>query len=388
MKKRIIVVLFLVLLFGVSGLVYFGQKKKKIEEIYYSGTIEAVEANLSFQVSGRITDILVNEGQSVDRDHPLALLDQSEFLARYEQAKANLETARKGLQQAEVAFDISKKTLPAEVERAKAGVTALKAQLDELEAGYRVQDIEKARLSASALKATMDVARKDKERYDSLFQDKIVSEKEREAVDLRYQTALREYQAAKESLNQLSEGFRKEDIQTAKAKLVEGQALLNQARDNLGNIEVSQKEVEAARARLQAAEASVNLAETQLGFTRIKAPFKGIITSRNLEPGEVVTPGQEVFSLADLSSIKLKIFVDETEIGKVKPGQRVDVRIDTFPEKVYQGRVAFISPKGEFTPKIIQTHKERVKLVFMVKVLIPNPDLELKPGMPADAWLR
>ena len=90
----------------------------------------------------------------------------------------------------------------------------------------------------------------------------------------------------------------------------------------------------------------------------------------------------------DLSSIELKIFVDETEIGKVIPGQRVDVKIDTFPNKVFEGKVSYISPEGEFTPKVIQTQKERVKLVYLVKVFIPNPDLELKSGMPADAWLR
>ena len=91
--------------------------------------------------------------------------------------------------------------------------------------------------------------------------------------------------------------------------------------------------------------------------------------------------------MSDLSLVKLKIFVDETEIGKVKPGQRADVRIDTFPHKVYPGTVGYISPQAEFTPKIIQTHKERVKLVYLVKVFIPNPDLSLKSGMPADAWL-
>jgi HlyD family secretion protein len=118
------------------------------------------------------------------------------------------------------------------------------------------------------------------------------------------------------------------------------------------------------------------------------APFNGIITSRNVEPGEVVTTGREVLSMADLSIVDLKIFIDETEIAKVKPGQDVDVKVDTFPNKTYKGKVAFISPEGEFTPKIIQTKKERVKLVYLVKVSIPNPDLELKTGMPADAWLR
>jgi HlyD family secretion protein len=84
----------------------------------------------------------------------------------------------------------------------------------------------------------------------------------------------------------------------------------------------------------------------------------------------------------------LKVFVDETEIGKVKPGQAVDVKIDTFPDKTYVGRVSYISPEGEFTPKIIQTHKERVKLVYLVKITISNPNLELKTGMPADAWFK
>jgi HlyD family secretion protein len=80
--------------------------------------------------------------------------------------------------------------------------------------------------------------------------------------------------------------------------------------------------------------------------------------------------------------------VGETEIGKIIPGQPVDVKIDTFPDKIYSGRVAYLSPQAEFTPKIIQTHKERVKLVYLVKVSVPNPTFELKAGMPADAWFR
>ena len=104
-----------------------------------------------------------------------------------------------------------------------------------------------------------------------------------------------------------------------------------------------------------------------------------------MEPGEVVSPSREVLTIADLSRVDLKIFVDETEIGKVKPGQAVDVKIDTFPNRIFKGTVAFISPEGEFTPKIIQTKKERVKLVYLVKVSIPNPSFELKTGMPADA---
>jgi HlyD family secretion protein len=92
-------------------------------------------------------------------------------------------------------------------------------------------------------------------------------------------------------------------------------------------------------------------------------------------------------TISDLSRVDLKIFVDETEIGKVKPHQKVLVKVDTFPGKTYTGYVSFISPEGEFTPKIIQTKKERVKLVYLVKISIVNPNFELKAGMPADAVL-
>ncbi|MCX5841445.1 MAG: efflux RND transporter periplasmic adaptor subunit [Deltaproteobacteria bacterium] len=175
---------------------------------------------------------------------------------------------------------------------------------------------------------------------------------------------------------------------TAASRLAEGEALLHSARSNLKRIDATRQDIAAARSQVQAAKAALDQADIQIGYTQLKAPISGIITSRNVEPGEVVSPGREVLTLADLSVVDLKIFVDETAIGKVKPGQKVEIKVDTFPKKVYAGTVSFISPEGEFTPKIIQTKKERVKLVYLVKVSIANPGFELKSGMPADAWLR
>ena len=388
MEKRNIIIAFLVLIFGVSLLVFSGQCARRAGKLYYSGTLEATQAELSFQVSGRVVDILVDEGFSVEKDQVLAVLDRSEFEARYEQAEANLDAAKVDLAKLELNLEMYRNVLPADVERAEAGVNALKAQLDQMEAGYRVQDIEKADHALSSSKTSMETARKDKERYEILFSENIVSEKEYDSVNLQYETALKAYESARANMDQLREGYREEDIRAAEAKLIEGKAVLKQAKSNLTRIDMTEKEVEAARARVQAAEASFKLAETQLGFMELKAPFKGIITSRSIEPGEVVSLGREVFSLADLSLMDLKIFVDETDIGKVRPGQDVEIKVDTFPKKLYEGKVAYISPEAEFTPKIIQTHKERVKLVYLVKVSIPNPDLDLKSGMPADAMLK
>jgi len=388
LRKRIVAAIFFVLLLGVGILVYLGQRTVQLKELYYSGTIEARSAELSFQVSGRVTGIPADEGQVVQENQVLAVLDQSEYQARYEQAEANLESAVKNVQRAETVLALYEETLPNEVTRAEAGVKVLFSQLRELEAGSRQQEIERARLAYLAAKAIMEEAGKNKSRFDTLFQKNLVSEKQWDEVRLKYETALKEFERAKETLKLLEEGVRKETIETAKARVAEGKAVLDQAKANMKKIEAAEKEVGTAQAGVKAAQSALKLAEIQLQHTQLRAPFEGVITSRNVELGEVVSPGREIFSLSDLSRVELKIFVDETEIGKVKPAQKAEVKIDTFPNKLYIGTVSFISPEGEFTPKMIQTHKERVKLVYLVKVAIPNPNRELKSGMPADAWLR
>lgn len=388
MKKRLIIIFFLTILMGIGALVYLLQHRAQTTELYYSGTIEAKQAELAFQVNGKVVDLPVNEGQRVSKNQILTKLDQSEFLARRAQAQANLNSSIKALQQKEDILDLYKSTLPDEVARAEAAVTALEAQLNDLKAGSRAQEIERARLACQAAKITMEQARKDKERFERLYQEGTVSEKERDAVALRYETTFKEYESSKETFGLLKEGFRKETIRAAEAKLAEGRAFLKQTKSNLKKITAAKSEVEVAAAQKKAARATLEVSEIQLGYTVLKAPFDGIITSRNIEPGEVVSPGREVLSIADMSTVDLKVFVGQTEIGKIKPGQKVDVKTDTFPGKIYTGIVSFISPEGEFTPKIIQTHKERVKLVYLVKISIPNPDLELKSGMPADAWFR
>jgi HlyD family secretion protein len=388
LKKRIVIIVVLALLIGTGLFVYFGQQKARQGELSYSGTIEATQSHLSFQAGGRILSVLVQEGQAVAKDQLLADLDPAEFRTRLEQAKANLDRSQKGKEQAETLLTVYEKTLPAEVVRAEAGVRVLASQLDEFRAGTRMQDVERAKQAMQGAAAVLDDAKKNMTRYESLFRKGTVSEKEWDAVRLRYDTTLREYERGREAYDLAKEGSRAETIRTAEARLAEGEAVLKQARSNLLRIDAARKEVEAARANVAAARAASDQVSIQLDYARLKAPGPGVITSRSVEPGEVVTPGREVLTLSQLATVDLKIFVDETEIGKVKPGQKAEIRVDTFPDKPFAGTVTFISPEGEFTPKIIQTKKERVKLVYLVKISLPNPGLELKSGMPADAWLR
>jgi HlyD family secretion protein len=387
-RKRAVLAGFLVLLLGVGALVFWGQYSRRADELYYSGTIEAIQSNLAFQVSGRVQEVLTDEGRLAAEAEVLAVLDRREFLALRNQALANLERAEQNLRQLETVLEVNRRVLPAEVERAAAAVNALQAQLAEAESGLRAQEVERARLAVEASQVVLENARKDKQRYDELYQKGVVAERSRDTFAVQYETALREHQRAVEAYKLAREGFRREEIDTARARLAEGQAALRLARSNLKKIEAAEQDVAAAQAQVAAARAVLNVAEIQLGHTELRAPYAGIILSRNVEPGEVVSPNQEVLSIADLSRVDLKVFVEETAIGRIKPGQRVEVKIDTFPDKTYTGEVAYISPQAEFTPKIIQTRKERVKLVFLVKVSVPNPNYELKSGMPADAWFR
>ena len=388
MKKRILFILFLLILVGAGAAVYLGQRQVREQELFYSGTIEATRADLAFQASGRVERVLVDEGEDVTAGQLLAELDRSELEANRRAAEARVVTAERELARLAALLDVHRATLPDEVDRAEAGVQALEARLRELEKGYRSQDVEQARLAVISARETLEKARKDRERYETLYRRGTVSEEERDRVVLRYENALRVWERAREQHALLEEGFRSEEIETAGARLAEGRAVLALARDNLGRIRVTEREVDAARARVDEARAALALAEVRLGYTRLYAPFEGTITVRSVEPGEVIIPSREVLSLTDLSTVDLEIFVNETEIGEVKPGQDVEVKVDTFPDKVYRGRVSFIASEAEFTPKFIQTQKERVKLVYLDKVSIPNPERELKPGMPADAWLR
>lgn len=336
MKKRIVITGCVGLLIVAGTVVYLAHQRATNGEMYYSGTCEAVRSNLAFQTSGRVTAVHASEGHAVRKGEPLVEIDAAELRARYEQAAANLDRAVRVREQLETMRSIYQSTLP--------------------------EDVQRARANAAAAQNTHDDALKNHERYERLFAEGVVAEKERDAVRLGHDNAL--------------------------MRLTEARAALQQATGNLRRIDATAKDIEAARAQEQGAQAALNQARVQLGYARLDAPFDGIVTSRNVEPGEVVSPGREVITVSDLSRIDLKIYVEETAIGRVKPGQEVDVRVDTFPGTSYAGTVSYISPEAEFTPKIIQTRKERVKLVYLVKVSVDNPNLELKAGMPADAYLK
>lgn len=164
-------------------------------------------------------------------------------------------------------------------------------------------------------------------------------------------------------------------------KLYEAGSISTQKRD------AAKTTSDSAKANVDAARAAFELAETRLGFIELASPLDSYVLVKSAEAGEVVQAGSTIFTIADLSDIWLTAYVNEKDLGKVKLGQEAVIMTDSFPGKRYKGRISFISEQAEFTPKQIQTNEERVKLVYRIKIQVENPNLELKPGMPADGYI-
>ena len=170
------------------------------------------------------------------------------------------------------------------------------------------------------------------------------------------------------------------DYQRSENLLKEG-AVSAQKRDQ------DKTKYDASAAKVEQLKASLALAQIRLGFTELASPLNGFILLKSSLAGEVVKSGAPVFTAVDLNNIWVTAYINEKDLGRVKLSQSVDVLTDTFAGKKYKGRVSFISSQAEFTPKFIQTQEERVKLVYRIKVAVDNSSLELKPGMPADAYI-
>ncbi len=182
-----------------------------------------------------------------------------------------------------------------------------------------------------------------------------------ELLEIQLQQAIAGKDAVEAQLNLMLAGAREEDI--------------NQAEQNLKQ----------ARANLNKAIAGVELLKKNIRDSYVTAPISGFIVKTFVERGESATPMSSLFKFSNLDVVELVIYVSTKELAYVKPGQEADVTIDAFKDKVYKGKATYISPEAEFTPKNIQTKDERTKLVFAVKISIPNNDYDLKAGMPADA---
>lgn len=289
-----------------------------------SGTIESTNIIVSSKTAGDISVMNYNEGDRIGIGDTVLIIDHE--------------------------------LLDIQLRQAAAGFKGAEAQLQLMLQGARNEDIIQAEENLKQAEVNYKLAANDKQRMQNLYSSHSITKKQYEDALARLDLMTAQYNSAKENLNKVKRIFRPEEIDQAKANLEKSSAGADLLRKNIKD-------------------------------SYVISPINGFLVKTFVERGETVTPMSSLFKVSDLDVVELVIYVSEEELGYVKLGQKAEITIDTYKDKVYEGKVTFISPEAEFTPKNIQTKDERTKLVFAVKINIPNKQYDLKPGMPADAKL-
>ena len=390
MKKRKIMPPVLVLLIIACLLIYFVLIRKGVRdgEIITSGHIEVTEVDMSFRLQGHVARLLVDEGARVKKGDVLAELDQEPIRERRDQASAAVREFEAKVASLSLSTNIRQDVLDAEVKKAQAAVSAADARYQSLRTGSREEEIAEAAAARDKARTEWENRMADFKRIKDLYEGKIVSASQYDNALTGAEASRAAYLAAEERYKLVKAGPRKEAVMEGKANLAGSGAALSAAEAGSREVEKMKLDLRALHSQLDQARAALAIAEDDLRKSTLYAPFDAFVTVKDTEEKEFVQPGTPVVTLADLDEVWVKTYVPETQLGRVRLGQEADVLSDTFPGKVYRGKVTFISPEAEFTPKNVQTKEERVKLVYRIKVTLTNPNQELKAGMPVDVIIR
>lgn len=385
-RKKVIPILALLVVALIIGIVWVNRLRTETTEVIsVSGSIELTEVTIAFKIPGRLDELLVREGEWVKKGQVVARLDREQLQRQYERAQAGLRAAESNLKQLLTAIALQRETLEGQIEQRRAELAQAEAVLRELQAGSRAQEIEQARAAVRAAQTEYERAARDWERAKVLRENDDISAAQFDQFKTRYEAAQAQLRQAEERLALLVEGPRPETIDAARAQVARARAGLRLAEAQRLELQRREEEVAARRADIERARAEVALIHAQLADTVAVSPIDGIVLVTSADAGEVVAAGTPVLTIGDIARPWLRAYISETDLGRVTLGQEARVTTDSFPGKVYRGRVAFISSEAEFTPKQIQTPEERVKLVYRIKIEVENPNQELKLNMPATA---
>ena len=385
MRKRI-VILIVILAAAVAGIyAYRGLGRTPDNRIIVSGNIELTEVNIGFKTAGRLIERDVDEGDAVKTGQIVARIDRDQLLAQREREAAGLAAAQAQLAQAETGLEWQRATLAGDVEQRNADLASNQARLLELKNGARPQEKQEAQAAVEAVQSELDRARSDWDRAQTLFKNDDISAAQYDQYRNRWQSADAALKQAKEREALVLAGPRAEQVEAASSQVQRARGVLKMAEANTLELKRREQELAARRAEIERSKANLALIDSQLADTVAASPVDGVVLVKAADVGEVLAAGTTVVTVGDLDHPWLRAYINETDLGRVKLGSKARITTDSYPGKVYEGRVGFIASEAEFTPKQIQTKEERVKLVYRIKIDVSNPQHELKSNMPADA---
>jgi len=389
-KRRILLIILLIALAGAaagilrSGWFNHGDDNR----LAVSGNLELTEVDISFKVPGKLIELNVDEGSFIKKGMVIARIDRDQVERQRNRDQAGLYSAQSQFTQSETSVQWQRQTLESDVALRKAELRAAQAQLDQLLAGSRPQEIQQARAAVDDAKAQHDQAQADWVRGQDLFKNDDISKQQYDQYRTRLDSTAATLMQTEEKLALVVEGPRKEDIEAARAQVARAQAAIQVSEANRLEVKRREEDLVAHKADVARAQAQVAITQTQIDDTVVVAPIDGVVLVKSAEVGEVLAAGTTVVTIGDIAHPWLRAYVNETDLGRVKLGQAAKLSTDSYPGKTYPGRVSFIASEAEFTPKQIQTREERVKLVYRIKIDVDNQSRDLKSNMPVDAEIQ
>ncbi|HET8549165.1 MAG TPA: efflux RND transporter periplasmic adaptor subunit [Bryobacteraceae bacterium] len=342
----------------------------------YSGTVETREIQVGSKIGGRVTTVLVEEGQTVKTGAPLIRFEAEELKAQREQAEARVSQAEAELARLERGFR------PEEIQQAEAAARQQQALLEAAKRGPREQELRQSHAEYAAAKAEATNAEIEYQRIAALFANGDVAAQRRDDALARRDLTASKAEAARQRLALLEAGTREEELRAAEQRYRQAQAQAQLTRRGS-----RAEDIAAARARLREARGRVAELRTRIEESELRAPADSRVEVVSVRPGDLVVPNRTVVTLLEPSQLWVRVYVPETQLGRVKIGQKAAVKIDTFTGRKFDGTVEQIASQGEFLPRNVQTRDDREHQVFGVKIRVANPDGVLKSGMAATVTL-
>jgi HlyD family secretion protein len=376
MKRKLILAVTALAIVIVAGWLIHSYVNSK-NSFVYSGTVETREIQIGSKIGGRVTQVLVEEGQAVKAGALLVQFEFDDLKAQHAQAQAQLEQTQADLHRLQRGYR------PEEIAQTQATAQEQRAMLDAAQNGPRSQELQQAQADYAAANADAINAQTNYQRMEMLVRGDTVSRQQYDNAKATRDSTAQRAESLHQRLALLQAGTRKEDLLAAQERYRQAQAAADLMQHGY-----RKEDIAAGHAKFDEAQARVNQLDVQLKEAELFAPADGLVQTVSVRTGDLVGPGKIVVTMLESSQLWVKVYVPETDLAAVRVGQPAQVEIDSFRGHPFTGHVQEIASQAEFLPRNVQTRDDRQHQVFGVRVRVDNPDGVLKSGMSATVRLQ
>jgi HlyD family secretion protein len=358
----------------VAGVLWYGWHRWRLAHapFQWSGTVETRTISLGSRAGGRVHQVMVKEGDRVARGDAVVVLEPGDWPSQLQQAEAQRAIAEATLDKLKAG------ARPEEIAAAKARADSAQAMLQETTAGARSEEVATAQARLDAQQVAVDKASKDAERLHKLAGAGAAVPADVDNADLAVKAALAQRDALAHQLDELKHGSRREQVAQATARAAE-----QRASAQLVTAGSRVEDIRVAEAQVKAAQGKVDQIKTMVDELTIRAPAAARIEALDLRPGDLLAPSATAVTLVEDDQLYVRIYVPETELGHIRVGMTVQIRVDSFPKETFPGVVQHINSVGEYSPRNLQTSDERADQMFATRIGLGERADRLRAGMAA-----